>query len=75
MLKFLHIVRISNFHIFLADLSLDFKHVVLSHQNKLLGLQYMIGKLQISSFHPNFNRNKILLVAPDISQTVHEGLV
>jgi hypothetical protein len=75
MLKFLHVVRIFNFHIFLADLSLDFKYVVLSRQNELLGIQYMIGKLQTSSFHPNFSRNKILLVAPDISQTVHEGLV
>jgi len=72
MLKFLHVVRIFNFHIFLADLSLDFKYV---RQNELLGIQYMIGKLQTSSFHPNFSRNKILLVAPDISQTVHEGLV
>ena len=39
MLKFLHEARISNFRIFLADLSPDFKHVVLFHLNELLGLQ------------------------------------
>jgi hypothetical protein len=45
MLKFLHVARIFNFRIFLADLSHDFKHVVLSHLNELLGLQYIVGKL------------------------------
>jgi hypothetical protein len=67
MLKFLHEARISNFRIFLADLSPDFKHVVLFHLNELLGLQYMVGKLHMSSFQPNFNRRKILLVALDMS--------
>jgi hypothetical protein len=75
MLKFLHVARISNFRIFLADLSPDFKHVVLSRLDELLGLQYMVGKLQMSNFQPNFNRSKLLLVAPDMSQTVHEGIV
>ena len=45
MLKFLYVARISNFHIFLADLSLDLKHVILSHLDALLGLQYMVRKL------------------------------
>jgi len=67
MLKFLHEARISNFRIFLADLSPDFKHVVLFHLNELLGLQYMVGKLHMSSFQPNFNRRKILPVALDMS--------
>jgi len=53
MLKFIHVVWISNFYIFLAD----FKHVVLSRLNELLGLWYIAGKSQISSFYimfPNF---------------------
>jgi hypothetical protein len=45
MLKFFHVIRISNFHIFLADLSSDFKHVALSRLDELLSLQYMVGKL------------------------------
>jgi len=75
MLKFLHVARISNFLIFLADLSLDFKHVVLFHLDELLSLWYMVEKLQMSSFQPNFNCSKISSLAPDISQTVHESLV
>jgi hypothetical protein len=45
MLEFLHVVRISNFYIFLADLNPDFKRVILSHLDELLGLRYMVGKL------------------------------
>ena len=75
MLKFFHVARNSNFCIFLADLNPDFKHVVLSCLDKLLGLRYIIRKLQMSSFQPNFNCNKILLVALDMSQIVHEDLV
>jgi len=75
MLKFFHVTWISNFHIFLTDLSPDFKHVILSRLNELLNLQYMVRNLQMFSFHPNFNRGKIPPVAPDIFQTVHEGLV
>jgi hypothetical protein len=75
MLKFLHVTWISNFRIFLINLSPDFKHVILSHLNKLLNLQYMVRNLQMFSFHHNFIRGKIPPVAPDISQTVHEGLV
>jgi hypothetical protein len=63
------------FCIFLADFSLDFIYVILSHLDELLGLRYMVGKLQMSCFHPNFNHITISPVAPDISQTVHEGLV
>jgi hypothetical protein len=75
MLKFLYETRISNFRIFLANLSPDFKHVILFHLDELLGLRYMIEKLQMSSSHSNFNRNKISSVTPDMSQTVHGGLV
>jgi len=67
MLKFLYVARIFNFRILLADLSPDFKHVIFSRLNKLLGLRYIVGKLQISSFQPNFNRNKIPPVAPNMS--------
>jgi hypothetical protein len=35
----------------------------------------MVGKLEISSFHPNFNRNKRQRVAPDSFKTIHGGLV
>ena len=74
MLKFLHVVWIFNFCIFLADLSLDFKHVILSCLDELLGLRYIVGKFQMYSFYHNFNRNKISPVALDMSQTVHEGI-
>jgi hypothetical protein len=53
----------------------DFKHVFLSRLDKLLGLQYIVGKFQMSSLCPNFNRSKIPPVTLDMSQTVHEGLV
>jgi hypothetical protein len=75
MLKFLHVAWISIFCIFLANLSLDFKHVVLSHLDELLSPQYMVEKFQMSSFYPNFNRSKIPPVTLDMSQTVHECLV
>jgi hypothetical protein len=75
MVKFLHVAWISNFCIFLADLSADFKHVILSRLDELLGLRYIVGKFQMSSFYPNFNRSKIPPVALDMSQTVYEVLV
>jgi hypothetical protein len=75
MLKLLHIAWIFNFCIFLADLSPDFKHVVLSRLDELLGQWYIVGKFQMFSFYPNFNRNKIPPVALDMSQTIHEGIV
>jgi hypothetical protein len=50
MLKFLHVAQIFNFRVFLANLSPNFKHVVLSHLDELLGLRYMVRKLQMSSF-------------------------
>ena len=71
MLKFFNVVRISNFHIFLVNLSLDLEHIVLSHLDVLLSLRYMVRKLQISSFEPNYNLSKIQPVALDLSQIVH----
>jgi len=50
MLKLFHIVRIFNLRIFLVNFTPDFKHVVFSYMNELLGLLYMVGKLEISSF-------------------------
>jgi len=44
MLKFFHVVGIFNFYIFLADLNPDFKHVVLSRLDELLGLRYIFEK-------------------------------
>ena len=75
MLKFLHVAWISNFCIFLADLSPDFKYVVLYRLDELLNVQYMVGKFQMFTFYPNFNQSKISPVIVDMSQTVHEGLV
>lgn len=63
MLKFLHVAQIFNFHTFLTDFQ------------ELLGLPYMVGNFEMSSFHKNLHHNKLLLVAPDISQTVHKCLV
>lgn len=62
------------FHIFLTDFSSHIKHVVFFF-NELLGLSYMIGSLEISSFQPNLKCNKIPLVTPDMSQIVYECLV
>jgi hypothetical protein len=75
MLKFLNVSQIFNFRMFLINFSPDFKHVVLSRLDKLLGLSYIVGKFEMSSFQPNLNRNKISHVASYISQTIHEGLV
>jgi hypothetical protein len=74
MLKFLHVAQISNFRIFLANLCSDLKHVVLSHLDELLGLRYMVEKLQMFSFLPNFNCIKSPPIALDISQTLYKGL-
>ena len=42
MLKLFHVAQIFNFCIFLADLSPDFKHVVLSRLNELLSWRYIV---------------------------------
>jgi len=44
MFKFLHITWISNSYIFLTYLSHDFKYVILSCLNELLGLRYIVEK-------------------------------
>jgi hypothetical protein len=75
MLKFLYIARISNFRTFMTNFSFYFKHVILSHLDKLLGLSYMIGNIEISSFYPNLNHNTIPPIVANMFQTVHERLV
>jgi hypothetical protein len=75
MLKFLNVSRIFNFRMFLIDFSPDFKHVVFSHLDELLGLPYVVGKLEMSSFRLNLNRNKIPHVTSYMSQIIHEYLV
>lgn len=72
MLKFLHVARISNFHTFLVDFNLDFKHVIVSCLDELLDLPYIVEKNDMSSFQPNLNHNKISPIAPDMSQTIHK---
>jgi hypothetical protein len=59
----------------LINFSPDFIHVILSYLDELISIPYMVENLEIYSFHLNFNRNKIPLVAPYMSLTVHEGLV
>jgi hypothetical protein len=59
---------IFDFRIFLADFSLDFKHFVLPRLDELLGLPYMVGNIEMSSFQPNLNRSKIPPVASDMSK-------
>jgi hypothetical protein len=34
----------------------DFKYVVLSHMNELVGISSMVGKIEMPSFHTNLNR-------------------
>jgi hypothetical protein len=75
MLKFLHVDRIFNFRIFLADFNPNFKQVVFSRLDELMRLQYTVGIIEISSFHLNFNSNKTSRVALDMSQIVYEDLV
>ena len=75
MSKSLHVARISNFLTFLADFNLDLKHVVHFFLDELLSIPYMVGKLEMYSFQPNLNHNKIPPIASKISQTVHKGLV
>jgi hypothetical protein len=58
MLNFFYVIRIFNFRIFLVNLSPDFKHVILSRLDKLLDLQYIVRKLEISSLQPNFIATK-----------------
>ena len=53
----------------------NFKHVILSCLDELLGIRDTVWKFKISHFNPNFNRSKILSVALDISQIVDEGFV
>jgi len=75
MLKFFYVAWISNFHKFLANFSPDLKHIILSLLDELLSLPCMVVKLDIYSFHPNLNQSKISHVVPDMSQTIHGGLV
>jgi hypothetical protein len=76
MLKLLNVTRISHFCTLMADFSSNFKPInILSYLDELLSLQYMVRKLEMSSFHHNLNRIKSPPVALDMSQTVHEGLI
>ena len=75
MLKFIHVAQISNFRTFLADFNPDFKHIVLSCLDELIGLPYMVRKLEMSSFQSKLNQSNIPLVTLDMSQTVHKDLV
>jgi len=65
--KFLHVARITSFLTFLANFNLDLKHVIHSFLDELLGISYIFGKLEISSFQPNLNHTKIPLIASNMS--------
>jgi hypothetical protein len=43
--------------------------------DELLGLSYVVGNLEMSSFHANLNHRQIPLIAPEMFQTIHKGLV
>ena len=43
--------------------------------DELVGLPYMVGKSEMSSFYPSKNHNKISLVASDMTKIVHKGIV
>jgi hypothetical protein len=64
-----------HFNTFLVDFIFYFKHVIFFHLDELLDLSSMVGKYEMSSFWIILNSSKILHVASDTSQTVHEGLV
>jgi hypothetical protein len=63
--KILHAAWISNFCTFLQIFIYDFKHLVLSRLDELLGVPYMVRKLEISSFQTNLNRRQIPPLAPN----------
>jgi hypothetical protein len=41
---------------------LDFKDVVFSYTNEILGIPYMDGKIKMSNFQFNLNHNKTSLI-------------
>jgi hypothetical protein len=59
----------------LEEFKPDFTDVVLFDLDELLSLVYMYGKLEIFCFHPNLNYNKILFIASNMVQSVHEDQV
>jgi hypothetical protein len=46
----------------IAYFKLDFKDFVFSYTNELLSLPYMDGKIKMSNFQFNLNRNKTSLI-------------
>jgi hypothetical protein len=56
-----------------ADFKLDFKDIVLSHPDELLGLPYVEENLKMSYFSFNLNFRNIPPVALDMVQIVHRG--
>jgi len=65
----------THFSHFLTYFSSNIKHIVFFKKNKLVGLPFIVGSLEIFSFQPNLKCNKIPLVTPDMSQIVYEDLV
>jgi hypothetical protein len=56
-----YVARISNFRTFLQIFIPDLKHVILSPLDELLGLLYLVGKLEMSNFQTNLNEEKFHL--------------
>jgi hypothetical protein len=73
-LRFPHAARISNFHIFLADFSPDFKHIVVPCLCELTGLLCISRNVWMSTFQVNWNII-IHFVSLDIVRTVDKGQI
>jgi len=59
----------------MVDYKLNFKYIVFCHLDELMDPSYMDGKLEIFSFHPNSNHNKMLPIVFDMAQIVHNGTI
>jgi hypothetical protein len=51
----------------------NFNHIILSHLDELVGLPYIIRKVNMSSFHPNWNFIQNPPAALDMIQHVDKG--
>jgi len=51
----------------------NFNHIVLSYLDELVGLSYIIRKVNMSSFQPHWNRIQNPPAASDMTQQVDKG--
>jgi len=60
------------YHTLIIFSRLNFKHIVFSFLDKLVGLPYIVRKIQMSSFQPNWNRIQTSLVTPYMTLKVNK---